>query len=190
MSSNLSRGMLEAVFDPDELIRSPEIILGPVSDADARDVLGTLGIPVWENPWFDLDDGIGERLERVADWDGELSDRFDRVPPGADGWIGLGMIPYDDIAFDPDTGKVYCLPQDKEIYLLNSGLRSFVHFLYLLKVESPNYDWESHGKEELEAVRLRIRETMSSVDPVALENPDSCWFEVLTYIVDPEHHFE
>lgn len=177
MSSTIDRAMLEAVFESDELITSPESVLGPVSDADARDVLGTLGIPVWENPWFDLDDGIGERLERVE------------TPPEADGWILLGMIPYDDIAFDPDTGKVYCLPQDGEIYLLNSGLRSFVHFLYLLQVESPNYDWESHGKEELETVRLRVREAMSSVDPAALENPESCWFDVLTYIVDPEHHF-
>jgi hypothetical protein len=30
---------------------------------------------------------------------------------------------------------------------------------------------------------------MTSVDPAALENPDSCWFDVLMYIVDPEHHY-
>ncbi|MER5944814.1 SUKH-4 family immunity protein [Streptomyces sp. NPDC001904] len=173
MSSNLDRSMLEAVFAPDELITAPESILGPVTDADARDVLATLGIPVWENPWFDLDDGIGERLEPVED-----------------DWIGLGMIPYDDIAFDPGTGKVHCLPQDGESYLLNSDLRSFVHFLYLLKLESPNYDWESHRKVELEEVRARIQETMTSIDPAALENPESRWFDVLTYLVDPEHHFE
>jgi hypothetical protein len=189
MSNPLNRDMLEAVFEPDELITSPESILGPVANADAGEVLRTLGIPVWENPWFDLDAGIGERLERVAEWDWELSDRFDHVPPGADGWIGLGLFPYDDIAFDPDSGKVYCLPQDDEIYLVNSSLRSFVHFLYLLKAESPNYEWESNGTAELEATRLRIRETMASVDPAALENPDSCWFEVLMYIVDPEHHY-
>ncbi|WP_420034054.1 SUKH-4 family immunity protein [Streptomyces sp. cg28] len=173
MSSNLDRGMLEAVFAPEELITAPESILGPVSDADAREVLGTLGIPVWENPWFDLDDGIGERLEPVED-----------------GWIALGMIPYDDIALDPGTGEVHCLPQDGDTYLLNSDLRSFVHFQYLLRLESPNYDWESHGKVELEAVRERIRNTMNSIDPAALENPESRWFDVLTYIVDPEHHFE
>ncbi|MFE6892757.1 SUKH-4 family immunity protein [Streptomyces sp. NPDC057694] len=173
MSSNLDRGMLDAVFAPDELITAPESILGPVSDADARDVLATLGIPVWENPWFDLDDGIGEHLE-----------------PAEDGWIILGMIPYDDIALDPKTGEVHCLPQDGDTYLLNSGLRSFVHFLYLLKSESPNYDFETHGKAEREEVRQRIRETMTSIDPAALENPESRWFDVLTYLVDPEHHFE
>jgi hypothetical protein len=189
MTGPLSRDMLEAVFEPDELVTSPDSILGPVTDADTREVLRTLGIPVWENPWFDLDPGLGEQLERLSERGTELSDRFDDVPPGADGWIGLGMFPYDDLAFDPETGKVYCLPEDGEIYLVNSTLRSFVHFHYLLKAESPNYEWESHTTAELEAARLRIREEMGRLDPAALENPHSCWFEVLTYIVDPEHHF-
>lgn len=189
MSNPFHRALLLTAFEPAELITSPESILGPVTDADARDVLRTLGLPIWENPWFDLDAGIGERLDRVADWDGELSDRFDQVPPDADGWIGLGLFPYDDIAFDPHGGTVYCLPQDSEIYVVNSSLRSFVHFLYLLKAESANYAWETQGMDELEATRLRIRENMASVDPIALENPGSCWFQILTYIVDPEHHY-
>lgn len=189
MSNAFNRATLLTAFEPDELITSPESILGPVTNADARDVLRTLGIPIWENPWFDLDAGIDERLDRVADWAGELSDRFDQVPPEADDWIGLGLFPYDDLAFDPHAGKVHCLSQDGEIYVVNSSLRSFVHFLYLLKAESANYEWESHGTDELEATRLRIRESMASVDPIALETPDSCWFEILTSLVDPEHHF-
>ncbi|MFE2430604.1 SUKH-4 family immunity protein [Streptomyces sp. NPDC059373] len=190
MTSHLSRDTLETVFEPAQLITSPESVLGPVRDPDAREVLRALGIPVWENPWFDLDHGTGERLERVREWDGELSERYDQVPAGADDWISLGMIPYDDLAFDPDTGAVHCLPEDAEIYLFNSSLRSFVHFLYLLKAESPNYEWnESNTMAGLEATRLRIREAMTSVDPAALENPKSRWFDVLTYIVDPEHHY-
>jgi hypothetical protein len=191
--SSLTREMLETVFDPDELITVPESNLAVVSDPDAKEVLRTLGIPVWDNPWFDMEEQIGERFERVEDWDEKLADRYSVVPPGADKWIGLGMIPYDGIAFDPDTGKVHCLPDDSEIYLWNSSLRSFVHFLYLLQLERPHFDSQWEGDIEVpfdpEAAQIRTREAMMSVDPAALENPESRWHAVLTYIVDPERHF-
>lgn len=189
----LTREMLETVFDPAELIVAPEENLSAVADADAREVLGTLGIPVWDNPWFDMEDGIAERFGRVEDWDEKLADRYSVVPAGAGKWIGLGMIPYDGIAFDPDTGTVYCLPDDSEIYLWNSSLRSFVHFLYVLQLERPHFDaeWESEIEVPFdpEAAQDRVRRAMMSVDPAALENPDSRWHGILTYIVDPEHHF-
>ena len=193
-SSNvLSREMLETVFDLDELITVPECNLGVVSDPDAKEVLRTLGIPVWDNPWFDMDEQIRERFELVEDWDEKLAHRYSVVLPGADKWIGLGMIPYDGIAFDPDTGKVYCLPDDSEIYLWNSSLRSFVHFLYLLQLERPHFDFQWEGEIEVpfdpEAAQIRIRKAMTSVDPAALVNPKSRWNAVLMYIVDPEHHF-
>lgn len=189
----LTREMLETVFDPAELIVAPEENLSAVADAEAREVLGTLGIPVWDNPWFDMEDGIAERFGRVEDWDEKLADRYSVVPAGAGKWIGLGMIPYDGIAFDPDTGTVYCLPDDSEIYLWNSSLRSFVHFLYVLQLERPHFDaeWESEIEVPFdpEAAQDRVRRAMMSVDPAALENPDSRWHGILTYIVDPEHHF-
>lgn len=189
----LTREMLESVFDPAELIVAREGNLAAVGDPDAREVLGTLGIPVWDNPWFDLEDGIAERFGRVEDWDEKLADRYSVVPEGAGKWIGLGMIPYDGIALDPDTGQVYCLPDDSEIYLWNSSLRSFVHFLYLLQLERPHFDAEWEGEIEVpydpEAAQARVRSAMMSVDPAALENPDSRWHGILTYIVDPEHHF-
>jgi hypothetical protein len=189
MSVPLTRDMLESVFEPGELVTSPEEILGPVTDPDAREVLRTLGLPVWENPWFDMDDMIGERLEPVSEWDWELSDRYDDVPPGADGWISLALFPYDDIVLDPGTGRVHCLPEDAEIYLVNSSLRSFVHFHYLLKAEEPFYDPESQRKAEREITRQRMRETMASVDPAALESPNSCWSDILTSIVDLTHRY-
>lgn len=189
MSRPLTREMLETVFAPHELITCQESGLSAVSDRDAREVLQTLGIPTWENPWFDMDTEIGEHLERVGDGEEELTDRYEDVPSGADDWFYLGVIPYDDIAFDPASGKVYCLPQDDEIYLLNSSLRLFVYFLYLLKMESPNYDWESSATLDLENARTRIREAMESLDPAALENPESRWFDILEYIVDPNAHY-
>jgi SUKH-4 immunity protein len=192
--SALTRDMLETVFDPDELITVPEGNIGVVSDPDAKEVLQTLGLPVWENPWFEMDEEIGERFQRVEDWDEKLEDRYAVVPQGADKWIGISMIPYDGIAFDPDTGKVYCLPDDSEIYLWNSSLRSFVHFLYILQAERPHFDigWESEVEVPFdpEAAQARTLEAMTSVDPAALENPQSRWHAVLTYIVDPEHHYQ
>ncbi|MEV0090012.1 SUKH-4 family immunity protein [Streptomyces sp. NPDC050738] len=196
MTDPLTRAMLDTAFEPHELLTPPVDILGPATDPDAKEVLHTLGIPSWDNPWFDVDDEIGRRLEPVSEWDYELSDVYQDVPEGAENWVALGMVPYDDIAFDPATGKVYCLPQDAEIYLLNSSLRSFVYFLYLLKVDCPRMDsgddqseWAGYTAAEHEEIRLHICEKMSAVDPVALENPKSLWFGILTYIVDPEAHF-
>jgi SUKH-4 immunity protein len=189
----LTRVMLETVFDPAELIVAPQGNLAEVGDPDAREVLGTLGIPVWDNPWFDLEEGMAERFERVEEWDGKLADRYSVVPPGADKWIGLGMIPYDGLALDPDTGTVHCLPDDAGIYLWNSSLRSFAHFLYVLQLERPHFDSDWEGEIDVpydpEAAQARVRDTMTSVDPAALANPHSRWHDVLTYIVDPEHHF-
>lgn len=136
--------MLDSVFEPAELVTAPEEILGPVTDPDARETLRTLGLPVWENPWFDVDGMIGERLEPVSEWDGQL---------------------------------------------VNSSLRSFVHFHYLLKAEAPFYDPESRGRAERETTRRRLRETMASLDPAALEHPASCWSDILTSIVDLTHRY-
>ena len=183
----VTRAMLEAVFEPGELLTSPDGILGPVTDADAREVLRTLGLPVWDNPWFDVDDELGERLERVSEWDLELSECYDHVPPGAEDWIGLALFPYDSIAFDPESGKVYCFPDDAEIYLLNSSLRSFVHFHYLLKSEQPNYDQVTIRIPEREVIGLRVREAMAEADPAALETPESCWSDILKSITDPRY---
>lgn len=196
----LSRDVLVTAFDPDELVTVAESRLAALSDPDAREVLRTLGFPVGPNPWFDMDHRIRERFERVGDWDWQLTDRYDDVPPGADEWIVLGMIPYDAIAFAPDTGRVYCLPQDSGIHLLNSGLRQFVHFLYLLQTERPHFDleedddedddaWELDSSYDPEGARSRTEEAMRSVDPAALENPESRWFDVLTSIVDPNAHY-
>lgn len=196
-SLDLSREKIEAVFESDELVTVPESNLGALSDADAREVLRTLGIPVGKNPWFGLDDKIGERFRRIGeDYDWELADRYSEVPLGADRWIPLGMIPYDSIVLDPFTGKVHCLPQDGEIYLFNSKLRYFVHFLYILQAERPHFDveWEGEGDDDddlfdPEGARSRTEAAMRSVDPAALENPQSRWFDVLTSIVDPEYDY-
>ncbi|EGU72900.1 hypothetical protein FOPG_20072 [Fusarium oxysporum f. sp. conglutinans race 2 54008] len=188
----LTRDMLELVFQPEELVTTPESALDGVTHPDTRHVLATLGIPVRDNPWFDMAEGLDQRLRPVGDWDWDLSDRYEQVPPGAERWISLALIPYDDIAFDPSTGTVWCLPQDADIRLMNSSLRSFVHFLYILETERPHYDFQmedSDAEFEPEASQDRTKEAMREVDPAALDNPQSSWYKVLTYMVDPEHHF-
>ncbi|MFK0293850.1 SUKH-4 family immunity protein [Streptomyces sp. NPDC090442] len=188
---DLSRQALETVFTPAELITVPEGQLADVADPDAREVLRTLGLPVGKNQFFGLDNKIGERFRRIAeDYDWELVERYSEVPLGADRWIPLGMIPYDSIVLDPETGKVHCLPQDGEIYLFNSTLRQFVHFLYILQVERPAYDMEWEGDDDLfdsEGARSRVEAAMRSIDPAALEIPESRWHDVLAGIEDPEY---
>lgn len=190
---DLSRQALETVFTPAELITVPESRLDAVADPDAREVLRTLGLPVGKNPWFGLDNKLAERFRRIEeDYDWELADRYSEVPLGAGRWIPLGMIPYDSVVLEPETGKVHCLPQDGEIYLFNSKLRHFVHFLYILQVERPHFDFEWEGDDELfdpEGARSRVEAAMRSIDPAALEIPESRWFDVLTYIVDPESEY-
>ncbi|MFF7279189.1 SUKH-4 family immunity protein [Streptomyces griseorubiginosus] len=55
------------------------------------DLLRDVGIPARPNPWFDL-------RERRTD-----------LPEGAEGWLLLGMVPYDDIALDGVSGVMHCL---------------------------------------------------------------------------------
>lgn len=56
MSSPLTRNEMLTVFSEDELTLLGEELLGEIPDVDSREVLRTLGLPVWENPWFDMDE--------------------------------------------------------------------------------------------------------------------------------------
>ncbi|MDI5972317.1 SUKH-4 family immunity protein [Streptomyces sp. SL13] len=192
--SSLTREQLETVFDTVELVtHQGDDLDDVVRDADARSVLRELGIPVWENPWFDLEESLRDDFVFLRDGETNLAAGHDTVPPGAGDWIVLGMIPYDDLALDPHSGAVHCLPQDSEIYVLSSSLRQFVHFLYLLQRERPNYT-PVENPEDLtddlpfvEDVRDRLEAEMRSVDPVAMENPDCHWHGILDYIVGGEY---
>jgi SUKH-4 immunity protein len=189
---DLTREAMQAAFAEHGLLTISDRDLDAVPDADARQALRVLGMPRVAAPWFSTDTGIGggfRRVGEVLDWD--LADRYDDVPPRADRWICLSWAAHDGIALDPETGRVLCLPQDAEIYLLNSGLRSFIHFLYALETERPNYDMEWEGDEELDpdGARRRVEAAMRSVDPAALEQTGSLWFGVLEFIVDPESDY-
>lgn len=186
----LTREMLETVFSPDTLMTVPEDGLDSVRDPDAREILRTLGLPC-ANIHFTFED-LGKGLTTVAEgYDWELAEQYSDVPLGAATWILVAGSFEDGVALDPETGKVHCLPEDGHINLLNSSLRQFAHFLYVLETERPRYDLEWEGGEELdqEGARERVEAAMRSIDPAALENPNSHWFDVLTSIVDPEWHY-
>lgn len=189
----LSRRTLETVFAPTELHTVPERQLEAVADPDTREVLRTLGLPVGKNSVGSMDGEIGERFNRVGEYfDWRLEGTYSNVPSGADLWIPLGMILWDNIALDSDTGKVYGLPEDNELYVCNSTFRHFVHFMYIIHAERPYYDWEWEGGDELfdpEAARARAGEAMRTIDPAAMEVPHSCWHDVLTFMVDPEYDY-
>lgn len=185
-----TRQMLEDAFTPEVLATVPEALLDGVRDPDARDVLAALGIPQ-QLIWFSFSD-VRAGLETVSQsYDWELSDQYAQVPPGAGEWIDLAGFYYENIALDPVSGKVYGLPQDGEIFLLNNSLRQFVHFLYLVQVERPHFDIEWEGATDIdeEAARDRIEAVMRAVDPAAFDYEKSIWFDVLTYVVDPEAEF-
>ncbi|WP_433891275.1 SUKH-4 family immunity protein [Streptomyces sp. CA-111067] len=185
MSTPLTRQMLESVFAPEELLTVPPDLLGQIPNADVVEVLGTLGIPRWENPVFDVDVTFGTRFETVADWDWTLEGNYPNVPAGADDWIGLALSFYDSLAFDPVSGTVFCIPQEGEIHRVNSSLRAFVHFHYVLK--STKSEWDFAGRSaDTETIRRHLLDGMTDVDPTALEIPDSCWPRVIDYLADPD----
>ncbi len=184
----VTRSDLEQVFTPSRIVTLVADRTDRISDPDSRNVLGSLGFPVGEDTWFDLDPHFAERWRPVSEWNFSLADHFEHVPSGSDRWLTLGLIPYDSIAFDPETGQVYCVPQDDDIYVLNSSLRSFIAFLYVLERERPHYDaaMESEAVFEPGAAQERIKAFMLAVDPAALERTQSRWHNVIESVIDPD----
>ncbi|WP_416975998.1 SUKH-4 family immunity protein, partial [Streptomyces sp. 4F14] len=125
-------------------ITFPEAVVANIRHGPSSHFLHHIGIPSHPNPWFDLVDGTPEQARKVGSCYDDLRERWANLPEGAESWLLLGMVSYDDIALDGIAGVVYCLPGDEtEIYPLNKDLNSFAHFLHLLEKERPNYDFES-----------------------------------------------
>ncbi|WP_406160743.1 SUKH-4 family immunity protein [Streptomyces canus] len=156
--------------------------------APSADLLRNVGIPARPNPWFDLVDGSPEQARTLGDAYGDLRERWTDLPEGAEGWLLLGMVPYDDIALDGVSGVVYCLPGDEsQIYPLNKDLASFAHFLHLLEKEGPNYDFDSDlDPIDPESAAARLSTQMREIDPAALAVPHSRWHGILEYVAEPE----
>ena len=188
MSSPIDRETLEAEFGPDELMTFPDVVVADIPHTPSARFLRDVGIPARPNPWFDLVDGTPEQARRLGDCYDDLRERWTNLPEGAESWLLLGMVPYDDIALDVTTGTVECLPGDEsEIYPLNKDLNSFAYFLYLLEKERPNYDFESEQDSlDPEGAAGRLTERMREIDRAALEVGHSRWHDILEYVAEPE----
>ncbi|MEU0744816.1 SUKH-4 family immunity protein [Streptomyces sp. NPDC006134] len=188
MTRPMDRETLESEFRPEEIITFSPAAVANVRHEPSSRFLCHVGIPSRPNPWFDLVDGTPEQTRALGDCYDDLEDRWANLPTGAESWLVIGMIPYDDIVLDGTTGTVYCLPgEDSEIYPLNKDIDSFAHFLYLLEKERPNYDFEP-DRETLdpEGAARRLSEQMREIDPEALEVSRSQWHDILEYVAYPE----
>jgi len=178
MTDLVDRAALEAVIPPDALITVPESGLEGVAHRPTRDVLRDLGVPVnfWLRPASDFSKGVltadRERLrEEFADFG---------IDVDVDGWALLGTISHDLVYLDTRSGVVHSIPDGGVPRRLNSSLHAFVHFLYLLEVERPNYDFEYPARPSGDAPERefrpgaedRLRERMTAVDPVGFEPPE------------------
>jgi hypothetical protein len=188
MALPIDRETLETEFGPEELITLPAAALAHIRHEPSAHFLRRIGLPSRSNPWFDLVDGTPEQARTLGDCCDDLHDRWTNLPEGAESWLVLGTIPYDDIALDGVTGVVRCLPDDaSETYPLNKDLHSFAHFLYLLEKERPNYDFESEQETlDPEGAARRLAERMRDIDPEALELGRSRWHDILEYVACPE----
>lgn len=194
MTPPIDRETLETEFRPEELTTFTGAAVASIQHGPTSHFLRTVGIPSRPNPWFEFVDGTSQGTEQLGDSYRDLRDRWTNLPVGAEEWILLGTVPYDDIAVDGTTGVVHCLPGDgPETYRLNKDVVSLVHFLYLLEKERPNYAFESdqsdqsdQGTLDPEGAARRLTERMREIDPAALETSRSRWHDVLDYVAYPE----
>lgn len=188
MSSEITRENLLQSFLESEIKHPTEQGLAKVSDPTTRRTLQEIGLPVWENAWFEYDETLDGDLEAII----EVSSTLQVSPaPASTHLICIAMVPYDTIAFDPSSGIVYCIPQEGPAYILNKSLHNFIHFLYVLQSEAPSHgldgEWDTE-ELDLDAARARIQQQWREIDPVALSLRSSVWYRILLHFVDPEAH--
>ncbi|MFF1304720.1 SUKH-4 family immunity protein [Streptomyces sp. NPDC058307] len=188
MTPPIDRETLETEFGPDELVTFPEAVVATVRHGPSARFLRDVGLPSRPNPWFDLVNGTPEEARALGACYDDLRERWTDLPEGAENWLLLGTVPYDDIALDGVTGVVQLLPGDgSDICPLNKDLSSFAHFLHLLERERPHYDFASE-QETLDpaGAARRLGERMREIDPQALAGARSRWHDILEYVEFPE----
>ncbi|KAH7121700.1 SUKH-4 immunity protein [Dactylonectria macrodidyma] len=188
MALSINRKILEEEFQPEELTTFSTAVVAGLQHEPSTRFLCDIGIPTRPNPWFDFVDGSPEQVKTLSECYNDIHSRWSNLPEGSERWLLLGLIPYDDIALDGITGAIYCLPGDQsDVYLLNQGLVSFCHFLFLLERERPYYDFESERETlDPEGAFQRLSAQMRKIDPIAMAVSHSNWYRILDYIAYPE----
>lgn len=187
----IDRATLEAAFPPGVLVTLPEAATAEVEHRPTREFLRDVGIP--DHYWLQVTDGFRNGvLETDRD---ALNAYLPELGPLFENWVRIGTVSTDRIYLDTRTGAVHSIPDGGVPVRLNSGIQAFVHFLYLLQLERPDYDLGSLPADSAyeSGAEDRLRERMRAVDPVAFQPPEEdfgyepgepTWEMVLRFVAD------
>ncbi|MBM9623792.1 SUKH-4 family immunity protein [Streptomyces zhihengii] len=139
--------------------------------------LSFTGLPT--SKWFTPEDDLEER-ESISRTSGLLEyfeDEGSEAPAGCESWEILGRLLHWTIFIDPESGKVYEIPEgDDVITEIHADVTSLVHALIVLQegerefkgISDPDYTVHADIVERMKSEILRIDETPFS-------GAESCW---------------
>ncbi|MVU83942.1 hypothetical protein GPX89_42780 [Nocardia sp. ET3-3] len=151
----------------------PDESLELIRHTPTREFLREVGIP--DSMWLDVHDEL--RAGRLDCANDDLAEAFPESDIDFARWALLGAISNDPVYLDISDGSVFSIPDGGIPARLNTDLAAFAHFLHLLDIERPNYDFEILGPDDSYApgAEDRLRALMLSADPAAFDpaDPDS-----------------
>ncbi|MFF7358689.1 MULTISPECIES: SUKH-4 family immunity protein [Streptomyces] len=184
MSPLIDRTRMESVFSADDLVALDDGVLAAIAHEPTRVFLREVGLPD-QVGWFEMDQFLLDGDLRIGGeaWQA-VAEKYPNRSFDMSAWLTLGGIALDDLIVDTATGIVYCIPEDGAPHLLNSSIDALAYFLHALEEERPEYDAYASTDEGVdpEGAADRLLHRMRQADPVAMENPESCWFAVLRHV--------
>ncbi|ANP51791.1 hypothetical protein J2Z21_008853 [Streptomyces griseochromogenes] len=180
MLFDVTRGELAGIFGEDRIATLPATAFPPAAaDTEGARLLQTVGVPtgtlLLRQP--DEDDGLLPLAQDVA-----CIEDFEDSAEGAGAWPVIGWLLNAHLALDPVSGKVHAFDPDAEtVQELHTDVSSLVQvtlrFQRLLEEFTFSGD---EGDEEADFERLdgevdRIREEMSSIDPLPFQDDETVW---------------
>ncbi|MFD9869089.1 SUKH-4 family immunity protein [Streptomyces niveus] len=149
-----------------------------VCDENAQFALTDLGLPerLGDGIFFhDLSSGcltVGELLRQPGE----------NGTSEAAGLIYLASAPHDDtVVLSGVTGEVFSW-RNGELRRVSSSLEHLVGFLYTIQVQRNEIErLRIDSDEEFAGIAERLLSALKDTDPVAMDNAEAYWAEVLTY---------
>lgn len=199
MNPPTSRLDMLTFFDESQLMIYSHEEVQFIEDEEAKDILTNVGLPNWPVMGFDFSESPEGRLQLVRDWE-NLYQYIERgtgfLPTKVADWPVLATYfpSVDHLLLDPRSGTVHVVRHGSEdFYPLHSSLRTYIHFLLILKKEAPmtpDNDFEDFFELDTDAIRRRIQQQWREVDPFALRKRSSIWYELLLVMHEPEaYHY-
>jgi hypothetical protein len=170
MAANLPDD-LSQVFEPDGVVRlSVESVMDLDVPDDAKSLLMEVGLPRNTGPYFQTDLKSSDRVPLLT----EIAQTWGTVKStvGLERYYVIGLIEAAHICLERKTGVVIWVGLDEKVdySFVNSSLKHFVHFLYLIVKHRPLTS-EDHGQSWLDGVRAE----MESIDPLAFADESNYW---------------